>query len=90
MPNTTTKTAVLVASAIAMASTLGVVGTSGTANAAEMEKCFGISKAGKNDCAATGNPSCAGTAKRDNDPNAYIAVPKGTCDKIVGGVVREN
>ncbi len=49
-----------------------------------MEKCYGVAKAGKNDC-QTANSSCAGTSKKDNQPDAWIAVPKGTCDKIVGG-----
>ena len=48
------------------------------------EKCHGIVKAGKNDCAANGH-GCAGQAKVDSDPNEWIVVPKGTCDKIVGG-----
>jgi uncharacterized membrane protein len=49
------------------------------------EKCYGIAKAGKNDCASTGNNSCAGTAKADADPRAWIYVPAGYCGKIVGG-----
>lgn len=49
-----------------------------------MEKCAGIVKAGQNDCGANGH-SCAGQAKADNDPNEWIAVPKGTCSKIAGG-----
>ena len=52
-----------------------------------VEKCFGVSKAGQNDC-QTDNSSCAGTSKKDNQPDAWIAVPKGTCQKIVGGVVK--
>jgi uncharacterized membrane protein len=48
------------------------------------EKCYGISKAGKNDC-QTANSSCAGTSKKDAQADAWIAVPKGTCEKIVGG-----
>lgn len=51
-----------------------------------MEKCAGIVKAGQNDCAANGH-SCAGQAKADGDPNEWILVPEGTCDKIVGGEV---
>lgn len=47
------------------------------------EKCFGIVKAGKNDC-QTASSSCAGTARRDNQPDAWIYVPAGTCDKING------
>lgn len=49
----------------------------------EAEKCYGIAKAGANDCAATGNNSCAGTSKVDSDPKAWIFVPKGFCDRIV-------
>jgi len=48
------------------------------------EKCYGIAKAGKNDC-QTNASACAGTSKRDNQADAWIYVPKGTCDKIVGG-----
>ena len=50
----------------------------------KFEKCYGIVKSGKNDC-ATVTSSCAGTAKRDNQPDAWVYVPSGTCDKIVGG-----
>jgi uncharacterized membrane protein len=50
----------------------------------EAEKCYGIAKAGKNDC-QTANSSCAGTSKRDNQGDAWIYVPAGTCAKIVGG-----
>ena len=49
------------------------------------EKCFGVAKAGSNDCAATGNNSCAGTSVLDADPGAWIFVPVGVCDKIVNG-----
>jgi uncharacterized membrane protein len=43
------------------------------------EKCFGVSTAGHNDCASTGNNSCAGTTKADYDKGAWKYVPKGTC-----------
>ena len=49
------------------------------------EKCYGIAKAGKNDCAATGNNSCGGTSKVNSDPKAWIYVPEGYCERIVGG-----
>jgi uncharacterized membrane protein len=52
----------------------------------DMEKCAGIVKAGKNDC-GTANSSCAGTAKKDGEKEAWIYLPKGSCEKIVGGVV---
>lgn len=51
---------------------------------AEMEKCYGVAVAGKNDC-ATATSSCAGTSKTDRQADAFIAVPKGTCAKISGG-----
>ena len=49
------------------------------------EKCYGLAKAGKNDCASTGNNSCAGTSKANADPKAWIFVPAGYCERIVGG-----
>jgi uncharacterized membrane protein len=49
------------------------------------EKCYGIAKAGKNDCASTGANSCGGTAKLNGDPKAWIYVPEGYCERIVGG-----
>lgn len=49
-----------------------------------VEKCFGIAKAGKNDC-QTATSSCAGTSRQDRQPDAWIYVPKGTCDKITDG-----
>jgi len=51
------------------------------------EKCTGIAKAGQNDCAANGH-SCAGKAKKDGDPKEWLYVPTGTCNKIVGGIVK--
>ena len=47
-----------------------------------MEKCYGVSLAGKNDCAAGPGTSCAGTSTRDYQGNAWKYVPKGTCAKI--------
>ncbi len=49
------------------------------------DKCFGIAKAGKNDCAsASGSHSCAGTATKDNDPGDWKYVTKGTCTQMGG------
>ncbi|MBD8514812.1 DUF2282 domain-containing protein [Photobacterium sp. CAU 1568] len=48
------------------------------------EKCYGVAKAGKNDC-ATKTGSCAGTAKTDAQKDAFIMVPKGLCDRLAGG-----
>ena len=48
------------------------------------EKCFGIAKAGKNDC-QTATSSCAGTSRKDAQTDAWLSVPKGVCGKIAGG-----
>ncbi len=78
-------------SALNTAITLGIMAGSSAAIAAngkeapkEMEKCYGIVKAGMNDC-GTPTHSCASHATKDADPSEWIYVPKGMCDKIVGG-----
>ncbi|MFI4918953.1 MAG: DUF2282 domain-containing protein [Legionellales bacterium] len=48
------------------------------------EKCYGVVKAGLNDC-ATAKASCAGSAKKDKQPDAFLLMPKGMCEKLVGG-----
>lgn len=53
-----------------------------------MEKCYGISKAHRNDC-GTATHGCGGEAKVDNDKAEWILVPKGLCDKITGGITKE-
>ena len=50
--------------------------------AAEVEKCYGVAMAGKNDCAAGPGTTCAGTSKTDYQANAWKNVPKGTCTTI--------
>jgi uncharacterized membrane protein len=69
------------------------LGLAGTANAADhpMEKCFGIAKAGLNDCSSKkSGHSCAGQAAKNSDANDFVSVPKGTCNKIAGGVLMES
>ncbi|MBL8691426.1 MAG: DUF2282 domain-containing protein [Rhodospirillaceae bacterium] len=51
------------------------------------EKCYGIAKAGKNDCAAGAN-SCAGQATKDMDKAAYVYLPAGLCAKIAGSSMK--
>ena len=67
---------------------LGVLAIGVTATApvlaADKEKCYGVAKKGQNDCGAPGH-ACAGQAKKDGDPNEWVYVPAGTCDKLVGG-----
>jgi uncharacterized membrane protein len=50
---------------------------------AEKEKCYGIAKAGKNDC-GTARHTCAGQAKKDNAPDEWKYVAKGTCERLGG------
>jgi uncharacterized membrane protein len=52
-----------------------------------VEKCYGIVKAGHNDC-QTSNSACAGTSKKDGQKDAWLYVPKGACEKIVGGSLK--
>ena len=53
-------------------------------HAAKQEKCYGIVKAGKNDC-QTKTASCAGSATKDNQKDAFLFLPTGDCEKITGG-----
>ena len=70
-------TAVVLASLAATAAHAGPVKPNPT-----KDKCYGISLAGKNDCAAGAGTSCAGTSKRDYAGNAWKYVAKGTCTGI--------
>jgi uncharacterized membrane protein len=74
----------------AVTSALAVAGaaTGGAAMAADgaMEQCAGIIKAGKNDCATTTN-ACHGHVESDASPEAWIYLPKGTCERLAGGRV---
>lgn len=81
------KTTVSTAAATILAAALIASPASAHAGKEGYEKCQGIVKAGLNDCGANGH-ACAGYAKVDNDPNEWIYVPEGTCDKIVGGSVK--
>ena len=64
---------------------LTAAGANALAAKADMEKCAGIAKTGKNDC-GTSKHSCAGQAKSDGGEE-WVYVSKGTCEKIVGGTV---
>jgi len=78
--------------ALILAATAGLFAVSSTAFAADKdhsndEKCFGIAKAGQNDCASkSGTHSCAGQAKKDKDPQDWKFVAKGSC-KSMGGMM---
>lgn len=68
-----------VAAAVSMASAPQISHAAG-AN----EKCYGVVKAGQNDC-ATNNSSCKGTSTADGQKDAWVFVPTGMCEKLVGG-----
>jgi uncharacterized membrane protein len=72
----------------AFAATLALTLVSGVASAADtgpkpMEKCYGVSLAGKNECKAGAGTSCAGTSVANYQGNAWKLVMAGTCDKIM-------
>lgn len=78
---------IVLSSALASVLALGVAGT---AAAAEKEKCFGIAKAGQNDCAnLSGSHSCAGQSKTDMDPGEWKYVAQGTCKEMKGMTAEE-
>ena len=74
----------IVAAAVLLAATTTATFAGAPAQAAENEMCFGVAKAGANDCKA-GSHDCAGMSKVDRDPASFILVPAGTCEKLVGG-----
>ncbi|SON56857.1 putative integral membrane protein [Hartmannibacter diazotrophicus] len=76
---------VALALAGSLASALAMAAVSSPAQAAEMEKCYGIALAGQNDCAA-GDHACAGMSKVDHDPASFKEVPKGTCMEMKGSL----
>ena len=76
-------TALIASAAMASVIALGAVIPAGAADR-NTEKCYGIAKAGKNDC-ATATSSCIGTSTSDDQKDAFLYVPAGTCNKIVGG-----
>jgi uncharacterized membrane protein len=75
------KNSILVASALAAALSMSAASV---ARAQDTEQCFGVAKAGKNDCKA-GAHDCAGKSTVDSDPQSFVLLPVGTCEKIAGG-----
>lgn len=74
MDNTKRTTLLAIAGAMAAA-----IAGAGAAQAAEMEKCYGVALKGQNDCAAGEGTTCAGTSSIDYQGNSWKLVPKGTC-----------
>jgi uncharacterized membrane protein len=77
----TSKSAILAA---AVGSLLALTTTAFAADDSSSEKCYGVAKAGKNDCAG-GAHACAGQGSKDKSSKEFIKLPKGTCERIVGG-----
>ena len=74
----------IVSSALASVLALGLVGQVAAQDKGK-EKCYGIAKAGQNDCAnLSGSHSCAGQSKVDNGPDEWKYVAKGTCEDMKG------
>jgi uncharacterized membrane protein len=86
--NTKTKKHAMIHSALLVA--LSLAGSQAMAAAPKVpelpsgwEACGGVAKAGMNDCAVeTSLHSCVGMAKKDNEPDSYVFLPKGLCGKI--------
>lgn len=76
--------AILVAASL----TSAIAVSAARADDSKYEECFGIAKAGHNDC-KTSTHICAGKGTADRDPHTFIDLPKGTCDKIAGSALSE-
>jgi uncharacterized membrane protein len=89
----------MISNAISAVLALGLAGSSYAAsneknsmsmtmgNIEGMEKCYGIAKAGRNDC-GTASHHCAGESKLDREKEAWMLVPSGTCQKIAGSEMK--
>jgi uncharacterized membrane protein len=81
-----TKLIIPTAALIAVVGVISLSSTEATAAKKSMEKCYGVAKAGKNDCANVSKThSCAGQSKMDGDNGEWIYLAKGTCSKLVNG-----
>jgi len=76
---------VTIAAAIGSLLAAGVAGANHHEGNEGQVKCYGVAKAGKNDC-ATDSHSSAGSAKTDNDPAEWKKMPKADCEKAGGKV----
>ena len=71
-----------VALAASLATALGTAGAAPAIAQDDMVKCYGVSLAGQNDCAAGPGTTCAGTSTVDYQGNAWTLVPSGTCESM--------
>ncbi len=72
------------AAALAGLVAVGMSAVTTNVSAADMEKCYGVVKAGNNDC-QTATSACAGTSTKDDQADAWLLVPKGMCERLTGG-----
>ena len=77
----TSKSAILAA---AVSSLFVLTTTAFAADDSNSEKCYGVAKAGKNDCAGAAH-ACAGQGTKNKSAKEFIKLPKGTCERIMGG-----
>jgi uncharacterized membrane protein len=77
----TSKTAILAA---AVGSLFVLAGPAFSADDGNTEKCYGVAKAGKNDCAGAAH-ACSGQSSKDGSLKEFVKLPKGTCERLVGG-----
>ena len=76
----------VIASAFVLTLGAATMFPNGEAQAKKKEKCYGVVKAGQNGCGdSEGRHSCEGQSTVDGDGTEWISLPKGVCDKIVGG-----
>jgi len=88
-PHYLTKTALttsasLLVGAVAYASLLSSAYAGPVEQPSGSEKCYGVAKAGKNDC-GSGAHSCAGQSTRNADKASFVYLPTGVCEKLAGG-----
>jgi uncharacterized membrane protein len=72
---------------IALQQTTHALPGSGKSFTLDRERCYGVVRAGKNDC-GTAKHACAGRAARDAQGDEWLMLPAGTCDRIIGGTVK--
>jgi uncharacterized membrane protein len=77
------KTQKMLHTAVAALVAVGLAQAAQAQDSKDREKCYGIAKAGQNDC-GTATHTCAGKAKKDNAPDEWKYVAKGTCEKLGG------
>ena len=75
----------IVSSALASVLALGLINAASAADSKDKEKCYGVAKAGQNDCSnLSGTHSCAGQSKADMGADEWKYVAKGSCQKLGG------